>query len=243
VSYEVVLENFSGPLDLLLHLIQRQEMNIHDIPIATVTEQYLGYLRAMEELSLDIASDFVVMAATLLQIKSRMLLPRPPRVEEEESELDPREVLVQQLLEYQRCKWAAEELKTRGLLQSQLFGRDPLDLRPYASTEQPPLEGVTMWDLVDAFRKLLVRIPRGEHIAEIKGHVVSVQEMMALLSERMRKWKTASFLQLIQFPRTRPEIVSGFLALLELIKEQVVRCVQVTAFGDIDIIWNGEKDA
>lgn len=241
MSYEVVLENFSGPLDLLLHLIQRQELNIHDIPISLVTEQYLSYLHAMEELSLEIASEFVVMAATLLQIKSRMLLPRTPRVDDEEPELDPREALVQQLLEYQRCKWAAEQLKGRELLQSQLFSREPVDLRPYVSAELTPLEGVSMWDLVDAYRKLLLRIPKQDRVAEIKGHVISVEEMMTVLTDRIRKWRQATFFELVQHARTRPELVTAFLAVLELIKDRIIRCVQLTSFGDIEIIWNGEQ--
>lgn len=241
MSYEVVLENFSGPLDLLLHLIQRQELNIHDIPIALVTEQYLSYLHAMEELSLEIASEFVVMAATLLLIKSRMLLPRPTRTsDDEEVELDPREALVQQLLEYQRCKWAAEQLKSRELLQSQLFTRDPLDLRVYAAEEIAPLQGVSMWDLVDAYRKLLLRIPQEDRVAEIKGRVMSVEDMMEILTERMRKWRRATFIELIQHARTRPELVTAFLALLELVKDRIVQCVQATTFGDIEILWNEE---
>ena len=239
MSYEVVLENFSGPLDLLFHLIQKQELNIHDIPIAIVTDQYLGYLRAMEELSLEIASEFIVMAATLLQIKSRMLLPRPPRVNDEIVEEDPRDVLVQQLLEYQKCKWAAEELKSRGVLQSQLFSRDPMDLKPFQQRQSPGLEGVSMWDLVDAYRKLLLRVPKEEQIAEIRGHVIGVDEMMKILCERMNNWQHTTFMQLMQYSKLRSELVSGFLALLELVKDSLVICSQVNSFGDIEIVWKG----
>lgn len=240
MSYEIVLENFTGPMDLLLHLISRQELNVHDIPIALITEQYLSYLHAMEELSLDIASEFVVMAATLLQIKSRMLLPRPSRLENEEPEVDPREALVQQLIEYQRAKWAAEELKSREMLQSQLFSREPTDLRPFVVRELSPLEGVVIWDLVDAYRKLLMRIPKEERVAEIKGRVTSVEDMMESLTERIRKWQRSTFFHLVQNVHTRPELVTAFLALLELIKNRVIECVQLTTFGDIEITWNGE---
>lgn len=236
MGYEIVVDKFSGPLDLLLHLIQKQEINIHDIPIATITEQYLDYLRAMDELSLDVASEFVVMAATLLAIKSRMLLPRPPKTELTESEeLDPREQLIQQLLEYQRCKWGAEHLKTRELMQSQIYSREPMDLSDYVPDEPPRVEGVSMWDLVDAFRKMLLRVPKGERFAEIKGEVVSVEAQMQMLLSRLRRWPISSFFQLIQGAGTRREIVANFLALLELIKTGAIQCAQVMAFGDIEI--------
>jgi segregation and condensation protein A len=235
MAYEIVLETFSGPLDLLLHLIQKQEINIHDIPIALITEQYLDYLRAMEELSLEIASEFVVMAATLLAIKSRMLLPRPSKVEEKDEEVDPREQLVQQLLEYQRCKQAASELKRLEALQSQIFTREPMNLEPYAPKELPPLENVSLWDLVDAIRKLLLRIPKENMVAEIKGQVQSVDEMMEVMLERLHQWKRCTFFQLIEFAKTRPEIVTGFLAILELVKIRRAICTQPLPFGDIEI--------
>jgi segregation and condensation protein A len=236
MAYEVVLDKFSGPLDLLLHLIQKQEVSIHDIPIATITEQYLEYLHAMEDLSLEVASEFVVMAATLLAIKSRMLLPRPPQVElSTEEELDPREQLVLQLLEYQRCKWAAEQLKERELLQSQVYSREPMSLAAFVPEEPPRVEGVSMWDLVDAYRKMLLRVPREERVAEIKGEVMSVELQMAALLARLRRWPTSSFFQLVQGLRTRHEVVANFLAILELIKTGAIRCTQVLAFGDIEI--------
>jgi segregation and condensation protein A len=237
MAYEIVLEQFAGPLDLLLHLIQKHELDIFDIPIATVTEQYLAYLSAMEELSLDVASEFVVMAATLLAIKSRMLLPRPSKeAEEGADDTDPREELVQQLLEYQRCKWAAEQLRERGVLQSNVFSRPPLDLRPYAPNEPPPVEGVSLWDLVDAFRKLLLRVPTEERVAEIQGQVLSVDDEMDKLLYRMRILKKSTFFELIQNTRSRHALVTSFLALLELMKAHLVRCTQVLAFGDIQIV-------
>jgi segregation and condensation protein A len=236
MAYEIVLDKFSGPLDLLLHLIQKQEVNIHDIPIATITDQYLAYLRAMEELSLDVASEFVVMAATLLAIKSRMLLPKPPKAELVEGEdIDPREQLVQQLLEYQRCKWAADQLKERELLQSQIFSREPMSLEAYVPEEPPRVEGVSMWDLVDAYRKMLLRVPKEEQIAEIKGEVVSVEIQMETMLQRLRRWPVTTFFQMIQTARTRHEVVANFLALLELIKTGAIQCTQILSFGDIEI--------
>lgn len=239
MAYEVILDKFTGPLDLLLHLIQTHEIDIHDIPIAVVTEQYLVYLSAMEELSLDIASEFVVMAATLLAIKSRLLLPRPPAPEDGEPELDPREQLVLQLLEYQRCKWAAAQLRGLEVEQSQVFSRAPMDLREYAPSDAPPVQGVTMWDLVDAFRKLRARAPKEPIIAEIRGHVVSVEERMALLLSRLKSWQRITFHEWILSTPSRAAIVSSFLALLELIKDGSVRCLQSVPFGDIEIELSG----
>ncbi len=242
MAYEVVLEQFSGPLDLLLHLIRKQEINIHDIPIALITEQYLGYLRTMEELSLEIASEFIVMAATLLAIKSRLLLPRQPKpAESDEEEVDPREELVQQLLEYERCKWAAEQLRERGILQSNVFSRPPMDLRPYVPQEPPRVEGVSMWDLVDAYRKLLLRVPKEERVAEIKGHVISVEDTMEKILGRLRALRRSTFFELTQDAHTRPEIVASFLALLELMKARQIFCVQLDPFGDIEVVLAGEE--
>lgn len=244
LDYEVKLETYSGPLDLLLHLIQKQEIDIHDIPIALVTEQFIGYLNAMEELSLDIASEFLVMAATLLAIKSRLLLPKRNKQAEEEGgeEIDPREELVRQLLEYQRCKWAAEELKSREHLQSLVYTREPLDLRPYHPTEPPPLEGVSLWAMVDAFRKLLLRVPKEDRIAEIKGHVISVEERMDEILSRLSKWPRSTLYELMTYyARTRAEMVSTFLAILELVKIGLIRCVQEAPFSDIEVVLEEAK--
>lgn len=232
-DYEIVLDKFSGPLDLLLHLIQKQELDIHDIPIALITEQYMTYLHAMEELSLEVTSEFVVMAATLLAIKSRMLLPKPPAAEEDGEPEDPREQLVAQLLEYQRCKIGAGRLKELGAVQSQVFSREPLDLRPYAPTDPPRVEGVSIWDLVDAFRKLIKRVPEKQQVAEIRGHVVSVEAMMEQMQARLVRFGRCTFIQLMQGARTRGELVSGFLALLELVKDGLAVCVQQLPFDDI----------
>jgi segregation and condensation protein A len=236
VAYEVTLEQFSGPLDLLLHLIQKQELNIYDIPIAKITDQYLLYLEALDQMSLEIASEFIVMAATLLAIKSRMLLPRKAiQTSTEEVEEDPREELVRQLLEYQRCRWAASMLKEQESLRASIFSREPLDLRPFAPTDIAKVEGVTIWDLVDAFRKLYQRVPKEDKVAEIRGHVVRVEQMMDVLLERIARYRHTTFDVLLEFVKTRHEIVSAFLALLELVKDGFVRCSQSVPFAEIDV--------
>jgi len=244
VAYEIVLDSFSGPLDLLLHLIQKNEIDIHDIPMATVTEQYLAYLHAMEELSLDIASEFVVMAATLLAIKSRMLLPVPTVAEDDQPVADPREELVQQLLEYQRYKHSASQLKELSLLQSHVFSREAMDVSLFAPTQPPALNPVSIWDLVDSFRKLARRVPRENTVASIKHSGTSVEETMELFLQRLQILQTCSFSQLMQTMASRQELVSGFMALLELLKEGLAVCFQPVLFGEIQIIYNGgDSDA
>lgn len=243
VAYEIVLDKFSGPLDLLLHLIRKNEIQIHDIPIATITSQYLSYLRTMEELSLEIASEFVVMAATLLAIKSRMLLPKPP-VENEEVPEDPREELVQQLLEYERCKRGADELKHLSLRQSNLFSRESADMSEFLPSEPPKLENISLWELVDSLRQLLRRVPQRSRVAEIPNHVVSVDDVMRSLVRRLRVLGHCSFFQLLGSATTRQDLVSGFLALLELLKNGTIQCTQRLPFSDIEISFaGGDKNA
>lgn len=241
--YEIVLEAFTGPLDLLLHLIRKQELNIHDIPMSVVTDQYLRYLRAMDELSLDVASEFVVMAAWLLAIKSRMLLPRPTEELTTEENLDPREELVAQLMEYERCKLAATGLEQRQVSATFMASREPMDLSPFFQTERSPLVGVTMWDLVDAFRKVLDRTPKETVVAEIKGKVHSVKDIMSLLLERLTVHRVMLFRQYLSPYYSRQELVSAFLALLELIKDNRVYVRQTFAFDDIQIGLVGDDVA
>lgn len=239
MSYEIHLARFDGPLDLLLHLIRKNEVDIYDIPISEITRQYLAYLRQMEEWSLEIASEFVVMAATLLSIKSRMLLPKTRVVVDDEEE-DPRMPLVEQLLEYERCKWAASQLSSRAAERSQVFSRLPTDLSPYQSRELPELTGVSLWSLVDSFRKLYMRLPKTERTAEIHGHVERVEEVMEKVLARLRVLRRISFYRLLEFSENRTMLVSTFLAVLELAKDRQVYCVQAEPFSELEIIWNEE---
>jgi len=240
VAYEIVLENFSGPLDLLLHLIQKNELDIYDIPIAMVTEQYLSYLHAMEELSLEIASEFAVMASTLLAIKSRMLLPKPESPEEEVLVEDPRQELVEQLLEYQRCKEGASQLKELSLLQNQVYSREAMDISGFTPLAPPRVEGVSIWQLVDTLRELLKRVPREDRVAEIRNAVINVEDIMESFLKRLRVFRSCSFFQLLNVSASRHEIVSAFVALLELIKNGQVFCSQTPPFGDIEIVYRKE---
>ncbi|WP_067617749.1 segregation and condensation protein A [Alicyclobacillus acidiphilus] len=239
MPYEVKLAQFEGPLDLLLHLIRKNEVDIYDIPIAIITEQYMDYLHAMEAWSLEIASEFLVMAATLLSIKSRMLLPRT-RVAEEEGEEDPRLPLVEQLLEYERCKWAASQLSNMASARAEVYSRSPMDLSPYRNRDIPALDGVTMWDLVDAYRKLYMRLPAAERVAEIRGHVERVEDVMVDLVDKIRRYRRIEFMMLFQSVRTRQSLVTGFLAVLEMIKDGTIACEQSEPFGPLELIWMGD---
>lgn len=239
MSYEIRIAQFEGPLDLLLHLIRKNEIDIYDIPIASITEQYLQYLSDLEQWSLEIASEFLVMAATLLSIKSRMLLPRrAPGADTEEE--DPRLPLVEQLLEYERCKWAAAQLADLAASNAQVYGREPMDLRPYRPDRVHEVLDVTLWDLVDAFRKLYLRLPPSERVAEIRGKVEKVEEWMEEISSRMRRYRSAEFTWLLGGLFTRQVLVAAFLAILELMKDGLLTCRQAEPFAPIELVWTGD---
>ncbi len=240
--YSVKTEAFEGPLDLLLHLINRLEIDIYDIPVAKITEQYLGYIHAMKELQLDVASEYLVMAATLLAIKSKMLLPKY----EEESydhedaydlEEDPRDELVEKLLEYRAYKNAASEFKELEQDRSLVFTKPPSDLSEYASSAEPEkLElDVTLYDMLGAFQKLLRRKKIQKPItAKIERQEVSIETRMKdimdfLASSAARK---VSFYDLFPLPE-KQHIVVTFVSLLELMKLRNIIVEQDTNFSEI----------
>lgn len=233
-QYSVHLDKFEGPMDLLLHLIKKNELDIYDIPIAVITRQYLEYIKLMKYLNLEVAGDFLVMAATLLQIKSRQLLPQVEQEETEEAELDPRAELIRRLLEYQQYKEAGMVIGARALLGREVFVKAcPDPMLATARNEEGPLE-VTLFDLVDAFRTLLVRIPP-EHFhdvaaAETFSIADSINEILALLQER----ETVQFDELVCDEFTRERVIVVFLALLELCRLKLVRIFQG---GDHGSIW------
>ena len=232
--YRVNLSVFEGPLDLLLHLIKKNEVEIVDIPIATITEQYLGYLEMLRELSLDVAGEFLVMAATLTLIKSRMLLP-PSEGEEDEEEADPRAALVQQLLEYQRYREAALELAERPLLHRDVFVREPVMDAPddTGSGELPRLQ-VTVWELLEAFRGVLKRA-RPESVHEVVTDAISLRDRVRSLLHALSVARSLEFESLFDADASRFEIIITFLAMLELMKMGAVRAVQEDRYGRIVI--------
>jgi len=230
VSYHVRLEVFDGPLDLLLHLIKKNEVDVYDIPVARVTDQYLQYLELMEEMNLDVAGEYLVMAATLTHIKSRMLLP-PAEVDAEEPDEDPRADLVQQLLEYQRYRDVALALGERPLLMRDVFRREPA-AEARGEGEGVQLRDVSLADLLDAFREVLERSLR-ESFHEIISEEVSVAECVELIVRRLALDGPLRFRDLFVGAPTRRRLVATFLALLELVKTQAVRARQEEEYGEI----------
>jgi len=231
-SYTVRLEKFEGPLDLLLHLIRREEMNIYDIPIARITEQYLEIIKDVVAMDIDRASEFLVMAATLLGIKSRMLLPKPPKAAEEESGaeagLDPREELVRQLVAYSQYKEAAQALREQEMTMARVYTRQ---LFVEAKDQTAPLEGLTLKDLVKAFEEVL----KDEwNWREVPREEIPLREKIREINFRIaRSPSGVRFRDLFTRGGSRLEIVVTFLALLELIRQKRAVAVQDATFGEI----------
>ncbi len=234
-TYKVRLEGFEGPLDLLLHLIRKHRYEIYDIPIARILEEYLGVLEAMRELDLDVASDFLVMAATLAEIKSRMLLPRPDEPEDGEEGEDPRAELVRRLLEYERIRYAAERLEARPRLGKDVFARpwrspDLEELQP----PEAPIEA-DLFQLLLAFRAVLEEAPE-DFVEEVARERITIQESIQEILDRFQglpEGAGLSFRDLFPLGATRTRVVTTFLALLELVRLRAVRVVQAAPFGDI----------
>ena len=228
----VKLARFEGPLDLLLHLIKRDEIDIYDIPIAHITQQYLAYLEIMRALDLEVAGEFLVMAATLMRIKAKMLLPLPAAGEEED-EGDPREELVQRLVEYRTFKEAAGTLKEREGERRLLFERGMV---PGEEEMGPlPLAPATLFDLLDALNRVMSRLPE-QAVYEVQGEIYDVEDKMALIASTVAERGEASFTELLLRCRERTEMIVTFMALLELIKLGTVLVVQSEVFGDIRIL-------
>jgi segregation and condensation protein A len=237
MSYEVELEVFKGPLDLLLHLIKKHEMDIYDIPIAVITAQYLAALDTMKSLNLDIAGEFLVMASTLVHIKSRMLLPLAPDPDLDEEEGDPRAELVNRLLDYQRYKDAALTLDTYDMLGRDVFARactdDTDEIRGDAE-----LQPIGIFELVEALRDLLKDAPPAP-VHEVVRERMSVAERIAMVLEALAGCQSLAFDSLLPLNRTREELVVTFLAMLELVKLRMVRIMQNSRCGAIWLFPGG----
>jgi len=231
VTTKIQLEIFEGPLDLLLHLIKKNEVSITDIPIATITEQYLATLEVMETFNLDVAGEFLVMAATLIHIKSRMLLPLTDDEEGEEEGTDPRAELVQRLLEYQRFKDAADQLERREVLARDVF------VRSAAPTEEVPPSGfrqVSVFDLLSALKRVIDRLPK-DVVHEVTLDRITVREKMTLLLGSLRTCGSMLFEALFTGVKSRMEVVVTFLAMLELVRMRAIRVFQEEPGGPIEI--------
>lgn len=240
-NYSVKLESFEGPLDLLLHLIKKNEIDIYDIPIALIIEQYNEYLDILKEINLEIVGDYLIMAAELGYIKSKMLVPKHVTEEEEEVE-DPREELVRRLIEYQRYKDAAQSLFSLDILGRDIFARKFEDESVDIEEHRPPLV-VDLWSLVDAFKTVIEN--RDFTQTEIEDLVynvetVSVEDKMEEILQRLEENQSIKFYNIFHNDSTKTDIVVTFLALLELIKQQLVKAMQEEQFKDIVIIYYGD---
>ncbi len=235
-AYPVRLGSFEGPLDLLIHLIRKSEVNIYDIPIALITDQYLQYLGLMQELNLDVAGEFLVMAATLIHIKSRMLIPRPTPEGEGEGldEEDPREALVRRLLEHQRFKAAAELLHERQTLRSAQFQRPDASVADVAGSDYEPELEVDLFSLLAAFRGVLERSQARPRVV-LPPEQMSIEQRIEQLLERLSETEAVGFDELFADAHSRPDLIVTFLALLEMIRLKLIRAFQSGAFGPIRV--------
>jgi len=240
LSYKVKLSTFEGPLDLLLHLIDKDQINIYDIPIAQITSQYLSYLGQMQELDMDVASEFLVMAATLVSIKARMLLPRSSGRQEAAGEgPDPREELVQRLLEYRKFKEVASYLKDRERQAGKVYTRkNSIELYQHLFKPRHPLGGVTMEDLLQCLQQVLQRAAAGLTVPEeITREEIQVPEKMRQLMAKLLLYPQGIlFSRLFGEKAGRSEIIVTFLAILELLKCGQIKALQNETFGEITIL-------
>src|SRR4026207_181428 len=222
----ILLGEFEGPLDLLLHLIRQEHVSIYDIPVARITDEYLRYLRVMQEMDIAVAGDFLVMAATLIELKTKMLLPRDPLAPQEEEE-DPRSELVNQLLEYQKYKAAAQMLWSRATVEQAVFKRAEL-----ATDKSTPEVAVGLFDLLKVFQDILAR-HKEEKLLEIEREEITMAEMLERLRNMVMSSGELNLRVFFERARSRRELVLAFLSVLELVRTTEVKLFQSETFGDI----------
>jgi segregation and condensation protein A len=224
---QIKIGDFAGPLDLLLYLIRQERADIFDIPIASITEKYLEYIRMMKRLDISLAADFLVMAATLIEIKSKMLLPRDPLAPVEDEMDDPRQELVDRLLEYEKFKTAAGMLYERSTIEQAVFPRGPIE----TDGESAEVDA-TVFDLLTVFQQIVAR-----HADEIKMEIereeVSLSDMIKMLKRRIFEEKELSLLTFFGEMHSRRELVTAFIAVLEIVRTESVKLLQKKTFGDI----------
>ena len=220
------LGEFAGPLDLLLYLIKQEQANIFDIPIAKITDEYLKYIRLMENLDITLAGDFLVMAATLIEIKSKMLLPRETVSADEEIE-DPRQELVDRLLEYEKFKSASQMLYERSTVEQAVFTRGQIE-----SDENNAEVDASVFDLLKVFQKIMER-HKEEIQMEIHREEITLADMLKNLKRRIFEVKELSLLKFFEEMHTRRELVTAFIAVLEIVRTESVKLLQTATFGDI----------
>ncbi len=223
---KLLLGEFEGPLDLLLHLIRQEQVSIYEIPVARITDEYLRYLRVMQEMDIAVAGDFLVMAATLIELKTKMLLPRDPLAELAEEE-DPRADLVNQLLEYQKYKAAAEMLWSRATVERAVFKRAEIE-----TDKNNPEVAVGLFDLLKVFQVILAR-HKEEVMLEIEREEISMAEMLERLRNMVMSASELNLRLFFERAKSRRELVLAFLSVLELVRTTEIRLFQSETFGDI----------
>lgn len=231
----VHLEHYEGPLDLLLDLIRKQQINIYDIPIASITAQYLEYMQRAIELDIELSAEFVYMAATLIHIKSRMLLPKDPELDELYPEEDPRKELVERLLEHERFKHAAEMLQQKRLIEENVWSNPQMEA--FAAEDEEPGLAVSLFDLVRTFQQVLERA-RNRPVYDVGDEDVSVPVMILHLKsllEQTPRGSPLSVIELFERQQNRRAMIAMFLAILEMVKMQAIVLVQKKAFGEIAV--------
>lgn len=233
-EYPVKLQNFEGPLDLLLYLIRKNEIDVYDIPIVLVTDQYLAYLDLMQELDLDVAGEFLVMAATLIHIKSRTLVPRIETAEDESEEEDPRDALVRRLLEHQKFKAAAELLHERETVRSAQWTRPDGRIEDIAGQPFERELEVDLFSLLQAFQTVLARARERPPLA-VPERRVSVEARIEQLLDRLSDTEACGFEDLFAEHEGRPDLITTFLALLEMIRLKLIRVFQSGPFEPIRV--------
>jgi segregation and condensation protein A len=228
------LEQYDGPLDLLLDLIRKQQIDIKDIPIATITAQYLEYMDKAREMDIDLGAEFVYMAATLIHIKSKMLLPRDPALDAEgATPEDPRQELVDRLLEHERFKNAAEMLQQKRLIEENVWSNP--QIKAFISEDDDPGLAITLFDLVKAFGEMLERV-KNRPVYEVESADVTVADMIRYLRDRFREAgddQPVFIMRIFEMQRTRRAMIALFLAVLEMVRMQAVVVTQKDLFGEI----------
>lgn len=233
-KYVVTIDNFDGPLDLLLHLIKEQDIDIYDIKIEDITKQYLDYIRHMKELNLEIASEYLVMASELIEMKSKMLLPKKKEKEDDDYEEDPRELLIERLLAYKRYKEVTSEFKDLELTRKMVFTREPDNLNRYVKEDENS-EELGVADLIDAFNNLLKRKELDKPIAtKITKKELSVTEKVNKIKNILRNKKKINFEDIFEVS-TKEEVIISFLSVLEMVKKDEILLTQEGNFKNIVI--------
>lgn len=234
MSYQIKLEIFEGPMDLLLHLIKKHELDIYSIPIALITQQYLEYIELMKSLDMEIAGEFLVMASTLTHIKSKMMLPPPENPEIDDDGVDPQAELIRRLLEYKSFKEAAGSLENKEELWSNVYTRQAETAPGTPADDDPLLFDFHLFDLLAALKDVMARVPDASF--DVTPDTVSITEKISYVLMRLEAVDSVLFADLFEGSNTKPQVIATFLALLELIKTRVVKAFQIEQFGAIRIM-------